>query len=88
MISVHDPVRDKAFGELRRFRREFYRCLTARADAMFELADGRCLPFADGSFDAAVCISVLGFCDEPEGTKVGQNQFRLVPVPSFEFPRS
>lgn len=40
---------------------------TEPGGAMFELADGRCLPFADGSFDAAVCISVLGFCDEPEG---------------------
>ena len=39
MISVHDSVRGKAFGELRWFRREFYRCLTARTDAMFELAD-------------------------------------------------
>ena len=26
-------------GDLARFRREFYACLTARADALFELAD-------------------------------------------------
>jgi hypothetical protein len=44
MISVHDTVRDKAFGELRRFRREFYGCLTARADAVFELADAVLCP--------------------------------------------
>jgi ubiquinone/menaquinone biosynthesis C-methylase UbiE len=32
----------------------------------FAEADGHELPFADGSFDAAVCISVLGFCRDPE----------------------
>ena len=39
MISVHDPVREAAFGELCGFRQEFYECLTARADALFELVD-------------------------------------------------
>lgn len=39
MSSVHDPDRQAALGELIRFRHEFYRCLTARADALFELAD-------------------------------------------------
>jgi ubiquinone/menaquinone biosynthesis C-methylase UbiE len=28
-------------------------------------ADGHSLPFADGSFDAALCISVLAFCADP-----------------------
>jgi ubiquinone/menaquinone biosynthesis C-methylase UbiE len=31
----------------------------------FELGDGHDLRFADGSFDAATCISVLGFCRDP-----------------------
>jgi hypothetical protein len=39
VISVHDPDQKTALGELTRFREEFYRCLTARADAFFELAD-------------------------------------------------
>jgi hypothetical protein len=39
VISVHDPDQKTALGELTRFREEFYRCLTARADALFELAD-------------------------------------------------
>lgn len=39
MVSVHDPDREAALGELVRFRQEFYACLTARADALFELAE-------------------------------------------------
>src|SRR5215831_21409944 len=39
MIRVRDAVQAGALGELSGFRREFYRCLTARADALFELAD-------------------------------------------------
>jgi hypothetical protein len=39
VISVHDPDREMALGELARFRQEFYGCLTARADSLFELAD-------------------------------------------------
>lgn len=31
----------------------------------FECADGHQLPFADGAFDRAVCISVLAFCEDP-----------------------
>ena len=39
MISVHDLGQEAAFGELTRFRHELYGCLTARADALFELTD-------------------------------------------------
>ena len=39
MCSVHDPDRQAVLGELARFRCEFYGCLSARADALFELAD-------------------------------------------------
>jgi hypothetical protein len=37
--SVHDRGRAAATGDLSRFRRVFYACLTARADALFELCD-------------------------------------------------
>jgi hypothetical protein len=40
MISVHDTGAAGALGELSRFRQEFYQCLAARADALFELTDG------------------------------------------------
>ncbi|GIH21680.1 NF041680 family putative transposase [Rugosimonospora africana] len=39
MISVHDPDRHATLGELIEFRQRFYACLTARADALFELVD-------------------------------------------------
>lgn len=43
MISMPDvssgPTRAAGVGELRAFRREFYGCLSARADALFELSD-------------------------------------------------
>lgn len=44
------------------------RRLSASADQSvltFAEADGHALPFASASFDAAVCISVLGFCQNP-----------------------
>ena len=34
-----DAARVEALAGLSRFRREFYGCLTLRADALFELAD-------------------------------------------------
>jgi hypothetical protein len=39
MVSVHDPEREATLGELVRFRQDFYECLTARADALFELTE-------------------------------------------------
>lgn len=39
MASVHECDREDALGRLTRFRQEFYGCLTARADALFELAE-------------------------------------------------
>jgi hypothetical protein len=38
-FSVHDAGRAGAFGELAGFREDLYRCLTGRADALFELTD-------------------------------------------------
>ncbi|WP_433614612.1 NF041680 family putative transposase [Dactylosporangium sp. CA-139114] len=57
MVSVHDPVRGAAFGELRRFRQEFYACLTARADAVFELADA--VLCADGPVRSLAELSLV-----------------------------
>jgi hypothetical protein len=39
VISVHDDRVVDAFGELAAFRSLFYRCLSRRADALFELTD-------------------------------------------------
>ncbi|WP_395104822.1 hypothetical protein [Actinomadura sp. SCN-SB] len=39
MIRLHDAGVAGALGELSWFRREFYQCLTARADGLFELTD-------------------------------------------------
>ncbi|MGP4017465.1 NF041680 family putative transposase [Saccharopolyspora sp. 5N708] len=39
MISVPDPGRVGALGELSGFRQRFYACLTGRADTLFELTD-------------------------------------------------
>ncbi|EFL08843.1 NF041680 family putative transposase [Streptomyces sp. AA4] len=36
---MHDVDRGRALGDLDRFRQEFYGCLAARADGLFELAD-------------------------------------------------
>src|SRR5690349_10685079 len=58
VVSVHDPVRGKAFGDLRQFRHEFYRCLTSRADAMFELTDAALC--ADGPVRSLAELSLVG----------------------------
>jgi hypothetical protein len=39
VVIVRDTAPAGALGELSRFRQEFYRCLPARADELFELAD-------------------------------------------------
>ncbi|WP_216369683.1 NF041680 family putative transposase [Streptomyces griseofuscus] len=39
MSLLHDAVRAESLAVLSRFRTDFYDCLTARADALFELAD-------------------------------------------------
>lgn len=57
MISVHDAGVAGALGELSRFRQEFYRCLTARADALFELTDG--VLCAEGPVHSLVELSLV-----------------------------
>jgi hypothetical protein len=39
MSLLSDAVRREAFAEASRFRGEFYECLTARRDELFELVD-------------------------------------------------
>lgn len=56
MISVHDPDRPATLGELTTFRHEFYRCLTARADALFELTDA--ILCTDGPVRSLVGLSL------------------------------
>jgi DDE superfamily endonuclease len=58
LISVHDAGVAGALGELSGFRTEFYRCLTARADALFELTDA--VLCADGPVHSLVELSLVG----------------------------
>lgn len=58
MTSVHDPDSLVPLGELTRFRREFYGCVTARADAVFELAEA--VLCADGPVRSLVELSLVG----------------------------
>jgi hypothetical protein len=56
MISVHDTGMAGALGDLSRFREEFHGCLTARADALFELTDA--VLCADGPVATLVELSL------------------------------
>jgi hypothetical protein len=57
VISVHDLDQERALGELSGFRQEFYDGLTARADALFELADA--VLCADGPVTSLAELSVV-----------------------------
>ncbi|MCI2422693.1 transposase [Saccharopolyspora sp. K220] len=56
---MHDADRVNGCGELSGFRREFYRCLVTRSDALFELADA--VLCAEGPVS-----SLVRLCLEPE----------------------
>ncbi len=58
MISVHDADRGVMVWELARFRQRFYARLTARADALFELAEATLC--ADGAVKTLVELSLVG----------------------------
>ncbi|MFB9835829.1 NF041680 family putative transposase [Actinoallomurus acaciae] len=58
LISVHDAGLAGERGDLSRFRSEFYRCLTARADALFELTDA--VLCADGPVRSLAGLSLVG----------------------------
>src|SRR6266516_1156565 len=57
MIRVRDAVQAGALGELSGFRQEFYRCLPARADALFELAEA--VLCADGPVKSLAGLSLV-----------------------------
>ena len=57
MIRVRDAVQAGALGELSGFRQEFYRCLPARADALFELAEA--VLCADGPVRSLAGLSLV-----------------------------
>jgi len=59
LISVHHPGAAAALGELSGFREAFHRCLSGRADALFELTDA--LLCADGPVRSLAELSL-----EPE----------------------
>jgi hypothetical protein len=54
---LHHDVRQEAFAEASRFRGEFYECLTARRDELFELADG--LLCVDGPVTSPVELTLI-----------------------------
>ncbi|MFT7836783.1 transposase [Saccharothrix sp. BKS2] len=56
VISVHHLDRERSLGALSGFRREFHRCLTRRADGLFELTDA--VLCADGSVRTLVGLSL------------------------------
>jgi DDE superfamily endonuclease len=56
VVRVRDAIQAGALGELSRFRQEFYRCLPARADALFELAEA--VLCADGPVRSLVELSL------------------------------
>ncbi len=58
MISVHDHRPADPVGDLDRFRRESYDCLTARAHALFDLTDA--VLCADGPIRSLVELSLVG----------------------------
>jgi hypothetical protein len=73
---VHDADLAAAFGELSRFRSEFYGCLTARADAMFELCDA--LLCAEGPVKALVDLTLVAEHRRGHGAMYdGLNQGRV-----------
>jgi hypothetical protein len=57
VASLHDHDRASALGELSRFRHEFYTCLAARADALFELTDA--VLCADGPVVSLVELTLV-----------------------------
>jgi hypothetical protein len=58
LISVHDTGAAGAGGDLSWFRREFHRCLSRRADALFELCDA--VLCADGPVRSVAELSLVG----------------------------
>lgn len=58
VVSVHDPEITAALGQLSGFRDESHRCLSSRADGLFELTDA--VLCADGPVRSLVELSLAG----------------------------
>jgi hypothetical protein len=58
MSLLHRDARQEALAGLSRFRGEFYSCLTARSDAVFELADA--VLCDDGPVRSLAELSLVG----------------------------
>lgn len=58
MSLLHHDVRREPLAELSRFRGEFYSCLTARSDALFELTDA--VLCGDGPVRSLAELSLVG----------------------------
>jgi hypothetical protein len=58
MSLLHRDARQEPLAELSCFRREFYSCLTARSDALFELADA--MLCSDGPVRSLAELSLVG----------------------------
>ncbi|MGW1225550.1 transposase, partial [Streptomyces sp. NPDC002530] len=58
MSLLHHDARQEPLAELSRFRGEFYSCLTARSDALFELADA--VLCGDGPVRSLAELSLVG----------------------------
>ncbi|MFF8193590.1 transposase, partial [Streptomyces bobili] len=94
MSVVCPDVRREAFTEASRFRAEFYECLTARRDEMFELADA--LLCADGPVTSPVDLTMVPEHRRGHGALYGalnrgridverlRTLFAGLPLPRFE----
>ncbi|MGA4946894.1 NF041680 family putative transposase [Streptomyces cinereoruber] len=65
MSLQHHDDRREPLAELSRFRGEFYSCLTARSDALFELADA--VLCGDGPVRSLAELSLVGECRRGHG---------------------
>ncbi|MFI6689609.1 hypothetical protein [Streptomyces sp. NPDC050485] len=76
-MSVLPPVGERdVFAELSRFRTAFYECLSARADAFFELTDA--LLCADGPTRTPVELSLLAEHQRGYGSARAEKSSALV----------
>lgn len=93
MISVHDVDRERVLGDLNRFRQEFYDCLAARADGLFELADA--VLCTEGPVRSLVGLSLVpehrcghgGLYDAINNGRIGYDRLRKA-LSGFPLPRA
>jgi hypothetical protein len=92
VISVHDDRPAEALGKLAGFRQTFYDCLTARADALFELTEA--VLCTSGPVTSLVELSLAAehrrghgaLCDSLNQGRIDIGRFRDI-VASQQIPR-